>query len=105
MQFDRKLVNGRPKRYLLRLINTAFASTYVFTIDNHYLQVVGADFVPMHNFTATSVLVGIGQRYHVIVEAKLGFPTDNNAENGNVSHIFLKYLNLVLFVLILRGNV
>jgi hypothetical protein len=60
----------RPKRYLLRLINTSFDTTFVFSIDNHRLIVVGADFVPIHNYTTTSVLIGIGQRYHVIVEAK-----------------------------------
>ena len=61
---------GRAKRYLLRLINTSFDSTFVFSIDNHILTIVGTDFVPIHNYTNTSVLVGIGQRYHVIVEAK-----------------------------------
>ncbi|KAI4162072.1 MAG: hypothetical protein LQ342_004242 [Letrouitia transgressa] len=57
------------KRYLLRLINTSFESTFVFSIDNHYLQIVSADFVPIHPYWNTSVLVGIGQRYNVIVEA------------------------------------
>jgi hypothetical protein len=60
----------RGKRYLLRIINTAFDSTFVFSIDNHTLNVVGADFVPIHNYNTDSILVGIGQRYHVIVEAK-----------------------------------
>ena len=59
----------RPKRYLLRLINTSFESTFVFSIDNHLLQIVGADFVPISSYFNTSVLVGIGQRYHVIVIA------------------------------------
>jgi hypothetical protein len=59
----------RPKRYLLRLINTSFDSTFVFSIDNHWLQVVSADFVPIEPYFNTSVLVGIGQRYNVIVEA------------------------------------
>lgn len=30
---------------------------------------MGADFVPIHNYSTTSILVAIGQRYHVIVEA------------------------------------
>ena len=59
----------RKKRYLMRIINTAFDSTFVFSIDNHMLQVVGADFVPIHSYKNESILVGIGQRYHVIVEA------------------------------------
>jgi hypothetical protein len=59
----------RARRYLLRLINTSFDTTFVFSIDNHWLQVVGADFVPIEPYWNTSVLIGIGQRYHVIVEA------------------------------------
>lgn len=59
----------RPKRYLLRLINTSFDSTFVFSIDNHWLQIVTADFVPIESYFNTSVLIGIGQRYNVIVEA------------------------------------
>ena len=61
---------SRAKRYLLRLINTSFDSTFIFSIDNHWLQIIGADFVPIEPYYNTSVLVGIGQRYHVIVEAK-----------------------------------
>ena len=45
------------------------ASTFIFSIDNHTLQVVGADFVPIYNYSTQSILVAIGQRYHVIVEA------------------------------------
>ena len=63
------------KKYLLRLINTSIASTYIFSIDNHKIKVVGADFVPIEPYDTDSVLIGIGQRYHVIVEAK---PTGDN---------------------------
>lgn len=59
----------RPTRYLLRIINTSFESTFVFSIDNHWLQVVTSDFVPIVPYFNTSILVGIGQRYNVIVEA------------------------------------
>ena len=75
----------RAKRYLLRLINTSFDSTFIFSIDNHWLQIVGADFVPIEPYKNTSVLIGIGQRYNVIVEAmpvgdsKINpVPKDNN---------------------------
>lgn len=61
--------NGKPKRYLLRLINTSFLTTFVFSIDNHILTVVSSDFVPIYPYSNTSVLIGIGQRYNVIVEA------------------------------------
>jgi hypothetical protein len=69
LNFERPSPGTRAKRYLLRLINTSFDSTFVFSIDGHVLQVVGADFVPLHSYTNTSVLVGIGQRHHVIVTA------------------------------------
>jgi FtsP/CotA-like multicopper oxidase with cupredoxin domain len=59
----------RPKRYLLRLINTSIGSTFVFSVDNHLLSIVSADFVPIYPYMNTSLLIGIGQRYNVIVEA------------------------------------
>src|SRR4051812_39649381 len=59
----------KPVRYLLRVINTSFSTTFVFSIDNHKLEVVGADFVPIHPYNTSGILVGIGQRYHVIVTA------------------------------------
>lgn len=71
-------VLGRAKRYLLRLINTSFESTFVFSIDNHTLEIVSSDFVPIHPYKNTSVLVGIGQRYHVIVEATNPIPNPGN---------------------------
>jgi Multicopper oxidase len=46
LNFDPPLF-GRAKRYLLRLINTSFESTFVFSIDNHTLTIVGMDFVPI----------------------------------------------------------
>jgi FtsP/CotA-like multicopper oxidase with cupredoxin domain len=66
--FDQQ-TSPRPKRYLLRLINTSIGSTFVFSIDNHLLTIVSADFVPIYPYINTSVLIGIGQRYNVIVEA------------------------------------
>jgi FtsP/CotA-like multicopper oxidase with cupredoxin domain len=59
----------RGRKYLLKLINASTASTFVFSIDKHILQVVEADFVPIEPYYADSILIGIGQRYHVIVEA------------------------------------
>ena len=51
----------KGKRYLLRLINTSLATTFVFSIDGHNLTVVGADFVPIKTYNINSVLVTIGQ--------------------------------------------
>jgi len=67
--FEPSLTSHQPKRYLLRLINTSQDTTFVFSIDNHRLKVIGADFVAIRPYSETSILVGIGQRYHVIVEA------------------------------------
>jgi hypothetical protein len=58
-----------PKKYLLRLINTSWDSTFIFSIDNHILTIAGADFVPIVPYHNTSVLIGIGQRYQLVVEA------------------------------------
>lgn len=74
---------GRPKRYLLQLINTSIGSTFVFSIDNHLLQIVSADFVPIHPYMNTSVLVGIGQRYQVIVTAEPRSNENPIAADGN----------------------
>ncbi|KAK1752904.1 putative laccase [Echria macrotheca] len=75
----------RPKRYLLRLINTSIDSTFVFSIDNHLLSIVSADFVPIYPYLNTSVLIGIGQRYNVIVEAapRANGTTQRRQDDGN----------------------
>lgn len=59
----------RGRKYLLRLINASTSTTFIFSIDKHILQVIEADFVPILPYYTDSVLIGIGQRYHVIVEA------------------------------------
>lgn len=59
-----------PKRYMLRLINSAFETGFIFSIDHHMLEVVSADFVPIKPYNTTHLHIGIGQRYNVIVTAK-----------------------------------
>lgn len=39
-------------------------------IDNHTLEVISSDFVPIVPYNTTDVSIGMGQRYDVIVEAK-----------------------------------
>ncbi|EMC95423.1 hypothetical protein BAUCODRAFT_149398 [Baudoinia panamericana UAMH 10762] len=56
-------------RYLFRLINTSVDTTFIFSIDGHWLQVIEADFVPIKPYGNSSVLIGIGQRYNIIVSA------------------------------------
>ena len=67
--FDAPQTGRAIKKYLLRLINTSFDTTFVFSIDNHKLRIVSADFVPIQPYSNESVLIGIGQRYNVIVKA------------------------------------
>lgn len=56
-------------KYLIRLVNSAVDAHMQFSIDGHTLTVIATDFVPIVPYTTDSVLVSIGQRYDVIVEA------------------------------------
>ncbi|PYI08407.1 hypothetical protein BO78DRAFT_310700 [Aspergillus sclerotiicarbonarius CBS 121057] len=58
------------KRILLRLINASTDSAYIFSIDDHELEIIGADLVPVHPYKKTHLYIGIGQRYHVILQTK-----------------------------------
>ena len=57
------------KKHLLRLINGSASSSYVFSIDNHTMTVVASDLVAVKPYRTDSLLLGIGQRYTVVVEA------------------------------------
>jgi FtsP/CotA-like multicopper oxidase with cupredoxin domain len=46
----------------MRIINTAVDTAFVFTIDDHSLEVIEADFVPIEPYTTPKILVGIGMR-------------------------------------------
>lgn len=41
-----------------------------FMIDNHTLEVISMDFVPIVPYNTTNLSIGLGQRYDVIVQAK-----------------------------------
>ncbi|KAK0715335.1 multicopper oxidase-domain-containing protein [Lasiosphaeris hirsuta] len=66
----------KGKKYLLRIINTSVDTTYIFSFDNHNVTVMTTDFVPIEPYNTSHILVGIGQRYHVILDAT---PIDNGA--------------------------
>ncbi|KAL8709877.1 MAG: hypothetical protein Q9220_005493 [cf. Caloplaca sp. 1 TL-2023] len=72
----------RGKKYLLRLINHSVDTTFVFAIDNHNVTVMSSDFVPIHPYVTDHVVIGIGQRYNVVVEALPKNPdgTPNHSE-------------------------
>ncbi|KAK2037867.1 multicopper oxidase [Colletotrichum somersetense] len=57
------------KSYRMRLVNSAIDTHWKFMIDNHTLEVIAADFVPLQPFNTSDVSIGIGQRYDVIVRA------------------------------------
>lgn len=57
------------QRYRLRLVNTAADTHFKFTIDNHTMEVISADFNPIIPYTTDVVSIGMGQRYDVIVTA------------------------------------
>ncbi|PYH68064.1 multicopper oxidase [Aspergillus vadensis CBS 113365] len=57
-------------RYRIRLVNAAADNHFRFMIDNHTMEVIAADFVPIHPYNTTQLSIGMGQRYDVIVTAK-----------------------------------
>ncbi|KAG8161366.1 hypothetical protein KVR01_009630 [Diaporthe batatas] len=57
------------KKYRIRLINGAIDGHFQFSIDGHSLLVIANDLVPIKPYNADSVLLTMGQRYDVIVEA------------------------------------
>ncbi|KAH8885289.1 laccase-1 [Thozetella sp. PMI_491] len=56
-------------KYLIRLINVAIDAQFQFSIDGHTLTVIANDLVPIEPYNTSSVLISIGQRYDVVVEA------------------------------------
>ena len=57
----------KNKKYLFHVVNTAVDFHFHFSIDNHMLQVVSADYVPIEPFWTNSLSVGVGQRYGIII--------------------------------------
>lgn len=49
------------KRYLLRIINSSAGTSFHFSIDNHFMTVIAADFVPIKPYPAASIFIGIGE--------------------------------------------
>lgn len=57
--FETRFTPG--KKHVLRLINGAAGTAFVFSIDNHNLTVIESDFVPIEPYTTTSLNIGIGE--------------------------------------------
>ncbi|QIX00022.1 hypothetical protein AMS68_005539 [Peltaster fructicola] len=62
-----KLTTG--KRHRLRLINTSVDNHFMVSLDGHQIEVITADFVPIVPYNTTWIMLGIGQRYDVIITA------------------------------------
>ncbi|KAK4632151.1 Laccase-2 [Fulvia fulva] len=66
-RWETSLTSGTS--YRLRLVNGAIDTHFDFTIDNHTLTVIAADFVPIVPYTTETLSIGMGQRYDVIITA------------------------------------
>lgn len=78
------------KKHLLRLINSAVDNAIRVSIDNHQMQLVTSDLVPVKPLSVDSVLLSAGQRYDVIVTANqtvgnywMRATVENACQNGN----------------------
>ncbi|KAF1810159.1 Cupredoxin [Eremomyces bilateralis CBS 781.70] len=65
----RKMGLEPSKKHLLRIVNVGFNNYFHVSLDNHPFTVVAADFIPIKPFTTTSLVLGGGQRYDVIIDA------------------------------------
>ncbi|KAH9889738.1 multicopper oxidase [Xylariomycetidae sp. FL2044] len=63
--------------YRMRLVNAAIDTHFKFSIDNHTMTVIAADFIPVQPYEATYVNIGMGQRMDVIVTADQASVADN----------------------------
>ncbi|RWA08985.1 hypothetical protein EKO27_g6120 [Xylaria grammica] len=66
-RFETTWVSGTS--YRLRLVNAAADTHFKFTIDNHTMEVIAMDFVPIVPYTTDILAISMGQRYDVIVTA------------------------------------
>lgn len=83
--------------YRIRLVNGAANTHFRFTIDNHTMEVIANDFVPIIPYTTTDLSIGMGQRYDVIVTALSAettssfwiraIPQESCSSNENVDNI------------------
>ncbi|KAI8964489.1 putative multicopper oxidase [Daldinia sp. FL1419] len=63
--------------YRIRIINGAIDTHFKFTIDNHTMQVIATDLVPIQPYEATVINVAIAQRYDIIVTADQASTADD----------------------------
>lgn len=66
-RFEMEFVSGSS--YRLRLVNGAIDTMFKFMIDNHTMEVIAMDFVPIVPYETDVLSIAIGQRYDVIITA------------------------------------
>jgi FtsP/CotA-like multicopper oxidase with cupredoxin domain len=86
------------KKHRLRIINTSVENMFYISLDSHTMQVIQADFVPIVPFNTTSLFVGIGQRYDVIIDASetpgnYWFRVDISSCSANMNPSFKSIFN------------
>jgi FtsP/CotA-like multicopper oxidase with cupredoxin domain len=59
----------KGKKYRLRLVNISVDSYIRVSLDGHNMTVMTSDFVPINPFTTQWMLLAIGQRYDVVINA------------------------------------
>lgn len=76
------LINGRPPedadqvdvrrgdRLRLRVVNAAADTTYCFFVEGHPLTVTHADGMPVEHVRTDALLLGMGERYDVLIDAQ-----------------------------------
>ncbi|OLN86528.1 Laccase-2-like protein 4 [Colletotrichum chlorophyti] len=74
-RFNTTFVSGTS--YRIRLVNAAVDTHWKFSIDNHTMQVIAADLVPIEPYSTTVLDMGMGQRYDIIVTADQASTADN----------------------------
>lgn len=66
-RYNTSFVSGTS--YRIRLVNAAVDTHFKFMIDNHTMQVIATDLIPIVPYEATVLDIGMGQRYDIIVTA------------------------------------
>lgn len=82
-------------KYRIRLVNGAADTHFRFTIDNHTMEVISTDFVPIVPYNTTNLSIGMGQRYDIIVTASessgnywmRAIPQESCSDNDNIDNI------------------
>jgi hypothetical protein len=73
------------KKYRMRIINLATEAWFQYSIDGHKITVISSDLVPIVPYETDSVLINMGQRYDIIVEAN-AIPGDYWLRSGFIDY-------------------